>query len=46
MQKFGFEIGQINLKIIPYFDSNPMTFRQLEDNDFDTNKLDCKIQEL
>ena len=41
-KKFGFEIGQINLKIIPYFDSNPMMFRQLEDSDFDTNKLDCK----
>ncbi len=41
-KKFGFEPGQINLKITPYFDSNPITFKQLEGNDFDKSKLDCK----
>ena len=41
-KKFNFEMGQINLKIIPYFNPDPNTFRQLETFDFDTNKLDCK----
>lgn len=41
-QKFGFELGQINLKITPYFDLNPQTFKQIEEEDFNTNSLDCK----
>lgn len=40
-RKFGFDIGQINLKIIPYFDSNPMLFKQIEDTGFNKEKLDC-----
>lgn len=41
-KKFGFEIGKINLKITPYFDPNPLNYRQLETNEFDPNLLDCK----
>ncbi|MCD8024719.1 MAG: hypothetical protein LUE64_04220, partial [Candidatus Gastranaerophilales bacterium] len=41
-KKFGFEIGRINLKITPYFDSNPQTFRQLENEEVDPVMLDCK----
>lgn len=45
-EKFGFQIGQINLKIIPYFDSNPTTFKQIEDLNFDKNMLDCKNSKI
>ena len=41
-RKFDFEIGQINLKIIPYFDFNPSTFKQIEEENINTEKLDCK----
>lgn len=41
-KKFNFEISKINLKITPYFNSDPNTFRQLETFEFDSNKLDCK----
>lgn len=41
-QKFGFEIGQINLKITPYFDSNPSTFKQIENENINSDMLDCK----
>lgn len=40
--KFGFELGQINLKIIPYFDSNPKTFKQIENEEINEDRLDCK----
>ncbi len=41
-RKFDFEIGQINLKIIPYFDSNPQTFKQIEEESVNKDNLDCK----
>ena len=44
--KFGFELGQINLKIIPYFNSDPSSFKQLETADFDPDKLDCKNSKI
>ena len=40
-KKFGFEIGQINLKIIPYFEINPVEFNQIENDNFNKEKLDC-----
>ncbi len=41
-KKFNFEMGQINLKISPYFNSNPETIRQIEGEDFNPDRLDCK----
>ena len=41
-EKFGFEIGQINLKISPYFNSNPSTFKQIENEEINKDMLDCR----
>ena len=41
-EKFGFEMGQINLKISPYFDSNPSSFRQIENEEINKDRLDCR----
>lgn len=41
-KKFGFEMGQINLKITPYFDLNHENSKQLETSDFNKDMLDCK----
>lgn len=40
-EKFGFELGQINLKITPYFDPNPINHKQIESEDINPDKLDC-----
>ena len=41
-EKFGFEMGQINLKISPYFDSNPLNFKQIENEEINKEMLDCR----
>lgn len=40
--KFGFEISDINLKITPYFDLDPKTYKQLEDYSSEIQNLDCR----
>jgi len=40
--KFGFELSDINLKITPYFDSDPKSFKQLENFETEGALLDCR----
>ncbi len=45
-KKFGFDIGQINLKIIPYFSENKFDFKQVEERNFNPDNLDCKNSKI
>ncbi len=40
-RKFGFEMGQINLKISPYFNTHLENSRQIEDETINEERLDC-----